>query len=179
MTREQVELQRVMLINQDPPDHTKSRQIISRGFTPRAINALHEDAHRAGRARSSTTRSPRAPATSSTTWPPSCPLQAIAELLGVPQEDRRKLFDWSNPMLAYDDPEYDVDPAIAAAEILGYAMGMAEDRARPTRSDDIITKLVTADVDGTGSSTTTSSATSSSCSRWPATRPPATRSRTA
>jgi hypothetical protein len=34
MTREQVELQSIMLINQDPPDHTKIRQIISRGFTP-------------------------------------------------------------------------------------------------------------------------------------------------
>ena len=42
MTREQVELQSVMLVNQDPPDHTKTRQIISRGFTPRAIGALHE-----------------------------------------------------------------------------------------------------------------------------------------
>ncbi len=42
MLREQVELQRVMLINQDPPDHTKTRQIISRGFTPRAIGALDE-----------------------------------------------------------------------------------------------------------------------------------------
>ena len=42
MTREQIELQSVMLVNQDPPDHTKTRQIISRGFTPRAIGALHE-----------------------------------------------------------------------------------------------------------------------------------------
>ena len=39
MTRDQVELQRVMLINQDPPDHTKTRGIISRGFTPRSIGA--------------------------------------------------------------------------------------------------------------------------------------------
>ncbi|MEO7625095.1 MAG: cytochrome P450, partial [Nocardioides sp.] len=49
----------------------------------------------------------------------------------------------------YDDPDYDVDPAIAAAEILGYAMGMAEDR-RANPRDDIITKLVTADIDGHG-----------------------------
>ena len=42
MTREQVELQGIMLINQDPPDHTKIRQIISRGFTPRSINAQHD-----------------------------------------------------------------------------------------------------------------------------------------
>ncbi|HEX5860660.1 MAG TPA: cytochrome P450, partial [Nocardioides sp.] len=66
---------------------------------------------------------------------------------GVPQEDRRKLFDWSNQMLAYDDPEIDVDPDIAAAEILGYAMELAADR-QATPRDDIVTKLVHADVDG-------------------------------
>ena len=42
MTREQIELQRIILINQDPPEHTQIRGIISRGFTPRAINALEE-----------------------------------------------------------------------------------------------------------------------------------------
>ena len=40
--REQVELQRVMLINQDAPEHTATRHIISRGFTPRAIGALDQ-----------------------------------------------------------------------------------------------------------------------------------------
>ena len=64
-------------------------------------------------------------------------------------EDRRKLFDWSNQMLAYDDPEYDAQPDVAAAEILGYAMALADERRKDPR-DDIITKLVTADVDGHG-----------------------------
>ena len=71
----------------------------------------------------------------------------IADLLGVPQEDRRKLFDWSNQMLAYDDPEYNAQPDVAAAEILGYAMTLAAERALDPK-DDIISKLVTADVDG-------------------------------
>ena len=62
------------------------------------------------------------------------PLQAIADLLGVPFEDRRKLFDWSNQMLAGDDPEYGGQPDVAAAEILGYAMEMAADRqGQPAR----------------------------------------------
>src|SRR5260370_6152622 len=74
-------------------------------------------------------------------------LQAIAELLGVPQEDRRKVFDWSNQMIGYDDPEYTADPAVAAAEIIGYSMAMAEDRRRCPR-DDIVTRLVHAQVDG-------------------------------
>lgn len=80
------------------------------------------------------------------------PLQAIAELIGVPQEDRRKLFDWSNQMLNYDDPEY-ADTATtdtstnASAEILGYAWNMAEQR-RSVPGDDIVTQLVNADMGG-------------------------------
>lgn len=146
MTRDQVEAQRVMLINIDPPDHTKVRQIISRGFTPRAINALHDRlAERSesiikeavGRGSGNFVEDVAA----------ELPLQAIADLLGVPQEDRRKLFDWSNQMLGYDDPEYDVDPEAASIEILTYAMAMAADRKENPR-DDIVTKLVHADVDG-------------------------------
>ncbi|MFL6156805.1 MAG: cytochrome P450 [Marmoricola sp.] len=148
MTREQVELQSVMLVNQDPPDHTKLRQIISRGFTPRSINALKdvlvERAHKIldealARGEGDFVYEVAA----------ELPLQAIAELLGVPMEDRGKLFDWSNQMLAYDDPEYNADPATAAAEILGYAMMLAADRKENPR-DDIITKLVTAGEDGEG-----------------------------
>lgn len=148
MTREQVELQSVMLVNQDPPDHTKTRQIISRGFTPRAINALHEVlVQRANKIVDDALA--RGEGDFVFEVAAELPLQAIAELLGVPMEDRRKLFDWSNQMLAYDDPEYDATPDVAAAEILGYAMGLAEER-RKNPQDDIISKLVTANVDGHG-----------------------------
>jgi len=146
MTREQIEAQRVILINQDPPDHTQLRGIISRGFTPRAIGGLHDslkeraeqivrDAHDKGSGNFVEDVAAE------------LPLQAIADLLGVPQEDRRKLFEWSNQMLAYDDPEYAVDPEAASVEILTYAMELAEDRKANPR-DDIVTKLVQADVDG-------------------------------
>ena len=146
MTRDQVEAQRVMLINIDPPDHTKVRQIISRGFTPRAINALHD--RLAERSESIIKEAVgRGSGNFVEDIAAELPLQAIADLLGVPQEDRRKLFDWSNQMLGYDDPEYDVDPEAASIEILTYAMAMAADRKENPR-DDIVTKLVHADVDG-------------------------------
>ena len=58
----------------------------------------------------------------------SADLQAIAELLGVPQEDRMKLFDWTNQMTSYDDPEFDVDPSTASMGLLGYAYQLAEAR---------------------------------------------------
>jgi len=151
MTREQVELQRAMLIHHDPPDHTKLRQIVSRGFTPRAINALHDTLmERADRIIDDALAKGKGDFVFDVAA--ELPLQAIAELLGVPQEDRRKLFDWSNQMLAYDDPEYDADPETAAAEILGYAMGLAAER-KVDPKDDIISKLVTADVDGHGALT--------------------------
>lgn len=146
MTRDQVEAQRVMLINIDPPDHTKVRQIISRGFTPRAIGALHD--RLAARSESIIREAVgRGSGNFVEDVAAELPLQAIADLLGVPQEDRRKLFDWSNQMLGYDDPEYDVDPEAASIEILTYAMAMAADRKENPR-DDIVTKLVHADVDG-------------------------------
>ncbi len=146
MTRDQVEAQRVMLINHDAPEHTKLRQIISRGFTPRAIGALEE--HLRTRAEQIVQEAvERGSGDFVSEVAAELPLQAIADLLGVPQVDRRKLFDWSNQMLGYDDPEYPVDPELASIEILGYAMALAEDRKANPR-DDIVTKLVQADVDG-------------------------------
>ncbi|MGH3330739.1 MAG: cytochrome P450 [Nocardioidaceae bacterium] len=146
ITREQVEAQRVMLVNQDPPDHTKLRGIISRGFTPRSIGALHDSLQERA-AKIVEDAIAKGSGNFVEDVAAELPLQAIADLLGVPQEDRRRLFDWSNQMLAYDDPEYDIDPEAASIEILSYFMAMAEDRKTNPR-DDIVTKLITADVDG-------------------------------
>ena len=143
---ESIDLQRLILLNIDPPEHTKLRGIISRGFTPRAINnlraALTERAERIVRAAIEE-------GTGDFVTDVACelPLQAIAELLGVPQEDRRKIFEWSNTMVGYDDPEFGGDGTAAAAELVGYAMTMAEDRKQCPR-DDIVTKLVNAQIDG-------------------------------
>jgi cholest-4-en-3-one 26-monooxygenase len=145
-TREQIEMQRVIMLNIDPPHHTKLRGIVSRGFTPRAINGLREVL--AARAEQIVATA-LAEGTGDFVTDVACelPLQAIAELLGVPQEDRHKIFSWSNEMVGYDDPEYTGDGENAAAEILGYSMVMAEDR-RACPRDDIVTKLVHAQVDG-------------------------------
>ncbi len=48
MPRDNIEVQRLLLLNMDPPMHTKLRGIISRGFTPRAINSLREALELAG-----------------------------------------------------------------------------------------------------------------------------------
>ncbi|GAA5169488.1 cytochrome P450 [Pseudonocardia eucalypti] len=149
ITREQIEMQRFILINNDPPQHTPLRQIVSRGFTPKAINSLREAlADRAERI----VHEARAKGSGDFVTDVACelPLQAIAELIGIPQEDRHKIFDWSNQMIGTDDPEYqDMDPTAASMGLLGYAMNMAEER-KSTPTEDIVTKLVNADIDGRG-----------------------------
>nr|WP_181718974.1 cytochrome P450 [Nocardia gipuzkoensis] len=144
--REQIELQRIVLLNMDAPEHTKLRKIISRGFTPRAINGLR--AELSARAESIVKAAAEAGSGDFVTQI-ACelPLQAIAELIGVPQEDRMKVFSWSNDMTGYDDPESTADPVAASAEILGYAYQMAASR-KQCPADDIVTTLIEADVDG-------------------------------
>jgi len=77
------------------------------------------------------------------------PLQAIAELLGVPLDDRKKLFDWSNQMMSFDDPDFEGQAEAASIEILGYFMAVAEERKANPR-DDIVTKLIQSDRAGEG-----------------------------
>jgi cholest-4-en-3-one 26-monooxygenase len=145
-TRESIELQRFVMLNIDPPQHTKLRGIVSRGFTPRAIGSLR-DVLTARAARIAEVAAATGSGDFVRDVAAELPLQAIAELIGVPQEDRGQVFTWSNDMVGYDDPEYTADPAAAAAELIGYSMAMAEDRRQCPR-DDIVTKLTQAQVDG-------------------------------
>jgi cholest-4-en-3-one 26-monooxygenase len=146
VTEESLGMQRLILLNIDPPQHTKLRGIVSRGFTPRAIGNLRQVlSARAERI----VQLALTEGTGDFVNDVACelPLQAIAELLGIPQDDRRKIFAWSNEMIGYDDPEYGGDAQAAAAELVGYAMTMAEER-RGCPRDDIVSKLVHAQVDG-------------------------------
>lgn len=147
MTRDAIDLQKAVLLNMDAPQHTRLRKIISRGFTPRAIGRL--EAELAERAQK-IAEAAAAEGSGDFVEQVSCelPLQAIAGLLGVPQEDRDKLFRWSNEMTAGEDPEYaHVDPAMSSVELIQYAMQMADDRSK-NPGDDIVTQLVEADIDG-------------------------------
>src|SRR3954467_3688717 len=142
-----LETGKVVLLNQDAPHHTHLRKIISRAFTPRAIESLRDELR--DRARDIAKRA-AAEGSGDFVEQVSCelPLQAIAGLLGVPQDDRDKLFRWSNEMTGGTDPEYaDVDPTQSSMELIMYAMAMADERGKnPT--DDIVTTLIQADIDG-------------------------------
>ena len=93
----QIEAGRASMIMMDEPEHTRLRKIVSRGFTPRAIERLRTElGERAQRIAAEAAGL----STGDFVRQVSCelPLQAIAALLGVPLEDRGKLFDWSNQM---------------------------------------------------------------------------------
>ena len=146
VTEDTLALQRLILLNLDPPHHTKLRGIVSRGFTPRAISSLRQALTERAEA---IVRAAVEEGTGDFVTDVACelPLQAIAELIGIPQEDRRKIFDWSNQMVGSEDPEYQTDSMTAGAELIGYSLQLAEQR-KQCPADDIVTKLVTAEVDG-------------------------------
>jgi len=149
MSRERIEMQRLIMLNQDPPKHSATRRIVSRGFTPKMINGLREAL--ADRAQKIVAR---ALAEGSGNFvldvAVELPLQAIAELIGVPQEDRHQIFTWSNAMIGNEDEDFSVESVDqASAEMLGYAWQMAQQR-KSCPMDDIATRLLTAQVDGAG-----------------------------
>jgi cholest-4-en-3-one 26-monooxygenase len=137
----------VVLLNMDAPHHTHLRKIVSRAFTPRAVELLREDL--AERARN-IVKAAVAEGTGDFVELVSCelPLQAIAGLMGVPQEERKKLFDWSNQLVGDQDPEFaSNDGLTASAELMMYGMQLAAERSK-NPGDDLVTKLIQADVDG-------------------------------
>jgi len=142
---EEIELTKTLIINQDPPSHTRLRGLVSKLFTPRSVAALEQklrdSAHRIVR---------RAVEHGSGDFvrdiAVDLPLCAIADLLGVPEADREKVFNWSNAMMNVDDPEFG-GALEANTEMLGYAYAMAEQR-RENPTGDIISTLVSADIDG-------------------------------
>ncbi|WP_304106048.1 cytochrome P450 [Mycolicibacterium bacteremicum] len=146
ITADQLDLTKALLINHDAPEHTRLRKLVSRLFTPRSVAAL--EAKLAVAAREIVARAAeRGSGNFVDDVAMPLPLQAIADLIGVPEQDREKIFHWSNCIMNTDDPDFDSDPTTANAELMGYAYTMAEQRRR-CPADDIVTRLVQADIDG-------------------------------
>ncbi|QKZ21900.1 cytochrome P450 [Streptomyces chartreusis] len=148
--RDAIDAQRLILLNMDPPEHTRVRQIVQRVFTPRAIRALEERLRTRALNIAANAREHAGPFDFVTEVACELPLQAIAELIGIPQDDRAKIFDWSNKMISYDDPEYAITEEVgaeSATELIAYAMNMAADR-KACPAKDIVTTLVAAEDEG-------------------------------
>jgi cholest-4-en-3-one 26-monooxygenase len=140
-----------MMLTIDPPEHTRYRKLVNRGFTPRVIRSLEDQLRK-----SAAKIIDRAIAKDGGTIDfvvdiaAELPLEAIADFLGVPYEDRHKLFDWSNRMIGSEDPEYSVskeDTQSAQIELYMYANALGADRRENPR-DDIVSKLIHGEVDG-------------------------------
>ncbi|WP_409435338.1 cytochrome P450 [Mycobacterium sp. SMC-14] len=146
ITADQLDLTKALLINHDPPEHTRLRKLVSRLFTPRSVGALEEKLAQSAR-EIVAAAAEKDSGNFVDDIAMRLPLLAIADLLGVPEADREKLFHWTNSIMNTDDPDFDSDPAMANAELMGYAYTMAEERRR-CPADDIVTRLVQADIDG-------------------------------
>lgn len=146
ITADQLDLTKALLINHDAPDHTRLRKLVSRLFTPRSVAALEEKLAIAAR-EIVAAAAQKDSGNFVDDVAMGLPLLAIADLIGVPEEDREKIFHWSNCIMNTDDPDFDSDPTTANAELMGYAYNMAEAR-RNCPADDIVTRLVQADTEG-------------------------------
>jgi len=139
-----------MLPGMDGERHSRYRRIVNRGFTPKTLRLIEDHLrlkarvivdHVIDNGRGDFVDEIAA----------ELPLQAICELVGVPDEDRRKIFAWGNAMTGIDDPNIgDMDAGMAAsADLMVYADALRTQRATDPQ-DDIITKLTQAAADEEG-----------------------------
>ena len=140
----------VSMLDLDPPEHTKIRGLVSHGFTPRSVAALEPRIRETvevllgnveGRGRFDLIAEVAFP----------LPVIVIAEMLGVPPEDRERFNEWSSIVSLIVDPLLD-DQQVrrvqqAVDEVFSYFEAVAEERRRDPK-DDLVSALVTAEVDG-------------------------------
>jgi cholest-4-en-3-one 26-monooxygenase len=140
------------LLNMDPPDHPKYRNVSAKRFTPRAVQIWAPKVERltaqilddaAAKGDGDFVRDISAPIT----------IAVIAEMLGVPESDRALLFRWTNEVIAPEDPEFQREGSAettveqARIELFQYFDAMSRDRkAKPL--DDIVSTVVQGSIDG-------------------------------
>ena len=148
-TDEQLAAMRLSILNMDPPKHNRYRRLVSRGFTPKVVASLNEAIERRAR-RIIDDLADRGGCDFVEDIAAKLPLEIICEMIGLPEADWPRMFQLSNTMIGFDDPEYQATPEagmLAAIEIFGYCDAVAADR-RANPRDDIMSALVQADVEG-------------------------------
>ena len=149
MDEEQLLQQQLVMLNMDPPIHTRYRRLVNKGFTPRVVKQLHDRIHAATDVIIDDVIE-RGTADFVTEISAELPLVVIAELLGVPNEDRHRMFDWSNQMIGNEDPEYqDAEDIaqVASMELYAYASKLfAEKRIDP--HEDLMSVLTGVEMEG-------------------------------
>jgi cholest-4-en-3-one 26-monooxygenase len=141
------------MICMDPPQHTRYRRLVNRGFTPMMIRQLEQTIEELA-ARVVSDALEKRDVDFVDDIAAQIPLAVIADLMGIPAEDRAKVFHWTNRIIGQEDPEFNpgyetsFDETLRAViEFRSYSKHLG-DLARENPRDDILTKLLSADIDG-------------------------------
>ncbi|HEX2704215.1 MAG TPA: hypothetical protein VHM65_00505, partial [Candidatus Lustribacter sp.] len=135
-TAEDLAYVRRMMLNMDPPEHTRLRRMLATSFTPRAVAAL--EGQIGGHARGIVERMLDGQRSGECDFAKDVgadlPLLTLADLLGVPGQDRWLMFDWSNRVIGWQDPDYSTSATFDAAS--GSAMARQAGALRPEPGPD-------------------------------------------
>jgi cholest-4-en-3-one 26-monooxygenase len=148
-TDEALSQMRLSILNMDPPKHNWYRKIVSKGFTPRMVEGLLGAIEKRA-ARIVDDVVDRGECEFVEDVAAKLPLEMICEMIGLPEADWPRMFELSNKLVGWDDPDYQTseeEGQVAAAEIFGYCDAMAAER-RANPRDDIMSALVHAELDG-------------------------------
>jgi cytochrome P450 family 142 subfamily A polypeptide 1 len=137
------------IVSLDDPEHARQRRLVSRGFTPSRINEMLEHIREVARALVDSIAE-RGECDFVDDVARQLPLIVIAELLGLPVEDRQRLGEWSDTMMSAEGAEDDSDPRLQAAAgawaaYIEYLVVLLEDRRAHPRDDLISILLQSAD----------------------------------
>ena len=123
---------RQMMLNQDPPAHSRLRGLLSKAFIPRAIAAL--DTEISTRARDLVHAvAHQGQCDLVTDVVGDLPVAVLASVLGLPEHDRGLLYDWSNRVIGYQDADYATSDSFDPAT--GSDMARAALALRPQPDD--------------------------------------------
>jgi linalool 8-monooxygenase len=137
------------MISMDPPDHNQHRRVVAPGFTPHTLDALESRIReRAVELLDRVKGKNEVEFVSAVAA--ELPIQMLAELFGVEQEMRHKLFEWSNILIGSEDPDIVLEReevTKAYTDLAMFAMQMYQDR-KDNPGDDLISMLVHSKIDG-------------------------------
>ncbi|HEV8624839.1 MAG TPA: cytochrome P450 [Acidimicrobiia bacterium] len=111
-TPEALAYARKMMLNLDPPEHSRLRGLLNRAFTPRAIARLEERIARWARELVAAVAADGEADFAKVAA--DLPLLTLADVFGVPAEDRWLMFDWSNRVIGYQDADYATSSVMTA-----------------------------------------------------------------
>jgi cholest-4-en-3-one 26-monooxygenase len=142
-------LTRAIMLNMDPPQHVKYRRLVQKGFTPRMVAMLTPHVRELAHAIIDKVAQ-RGECEFVSEVASELPMQVICQMVGVPEEDWHAIYELSNKLVGFDDPDYQTsieDGQRAAMEMFQYAAKLAELRRAEPR-DDLATALMAGEVDG-------------------------------